>query len=66
MPEIFIPRGVIPAVLLPFDSKMQIDEPAYRNHLRQVTYKLHSVKPGPGTAWPGSAPKIAGVPARGK
>ena len=36
MPERFIPRGVIPAVLLPFDSKFQIDEPAYRSHLRDV------------------------------
>ena len=36
MPERFIPRGVIPAVLLPFDSKLQIDEPAYRSHLRDV------------------------------
>ena len=36
MPERFIPRGVIPAVLLPFDSQLQIDEPAYRNHLRDV------------------------------
>lgn len=36
MAEIFIPRGVIPAVLLPFDSKLQIDEPAYRSHLRDV------------------------------
>ena len=36
MPERFIPRGVIPAVLLPFDSKLQIDEPAYRSHLRDL------------------------------
>jgi 4-hydroxy-tetrahydrodipicolinate synthase len=34
--ERFIPRGVIPAVLLPFDSDLQIDEPAYRSHLRDV------------------------------
>jgi 4-hydroxy-tetrahydrodipicolinate synthase len=32
----FIPRGVIPAVLLPFDSKLKIDESAYRNHLQDV------------------------------
>jgi 4-hydroxy-tetrahydrodipicolinate synthase len=36
MPERFIPRGVIPAVLLPFDSKFQIDEAAYRSHLRDL------------------------------
>jgi 4-hydroxy-tetrahydrodipicolinate synthase len=34
--ERYIPRGVIPAVLLPFDSGLQIDEPAYRSHLRDV------------------------------
>jgi 4-hydroxy-tetrahydrodipicolinate synthase len=34
--ERFIPRGVIPAVLLPFDSDLQIDEPAYRSHLKDV------------------------------
>ena len=34
--ERFIPRGVIPAVLLPFDSDLQIDDPAYRSHLRDV------------------------------
>ena len=32
----FIPRGVIPAVLLPFDSELAIDEAAYRSHLRDV------------------------------
>ena len=36
MSERFIPRGVIPAVLLPFDSKLIIDESAYRSHLRDV------------------------------
>jgi len=30
------PQGVIPACLLPFDSTLQIDEQAYRNHLRDV------------------------------
>ncbi len=34
--ERFIPRGVIPAVLLPFDSALAIDEPAYRRHLRDL------------------------------
>lgn len=33
----FIPRGVIPAVLLPFDAELRIDEQAYRSHLRDVT-----------------------------
>ncbi len=32
----FEPRGVIPAVLLPFDEDFAIDEAAYRSHLRDV------------------------------
>jgi 4-hydroxy-tetrahydrodipicolinate synthase len=36
MSERFIPRGVIPAVLLPFDSELNIDETAYRSHLRDL------------------------------
>ncbi len=32
----FEPRGVIPAVLLPFDEGFAIDEAAYRRHLRDV------------------------------
>jgi len=36
MAERFIPRGVIPAVLLPFDSRLEIDGPAYRSHLRDL------------------------------
>lgn len=32
----FIPQGVIPAVLLPFDSDLKIDESSYRRHLRDV------------------------------
>lgn len=36
MSERFIPRGVIPAVLLPFDVNLKIDEPAYRSHLRDI------------------------------
>ena len=32
----FQPKGVIPAVLLPFDSDFSIDEPSYRAHLRDV------------------------------
>lgn len=30
------PRGVIPACLLPFDDELNIDEAAYRKHLRDV------------------------------
>ena len=36
MAERFIPRGVIPAVLLPFDSDLRIDEAVYRSHLRDL------------------------------
>ena len=36
MSETFIPSGVIPAVLLPFDSDLKIDEAAYRSHLRDL------------------------------
>ena len=32
----FVPRGVIPAVLLPFQDDLSIDEPSYRAHLREV------------------------------
>ncbi|MEE8122692.1 MAG: dihydrodipicolinate synthase family protein [Alphaproteobacteria bacterium] len=34
--EDFDPRGVIPACLLPFDEDLNIDEAAYRKHLRDV------------------------------
>jgi 4-hydroxy-tetrahydrodipicolinate synthase len=36
MAKEFFPNGVIPAVLLPFRSDLQIDEPAYRGHLRDL------------------------------
>ena len=36
MSERYIPQGVIPAVLLPFDSEFRIDEKAYRSHLRDI------------------------------
>jgi 4-hydroxy-tetrahydrodipicolinate synthase len=36
MAERYIPRGVIPAVLLPYDSELRIDEKAYRSHLRDL------------------------------
>ena len=36
MPERFLSRGRIPAVLVPFDSKLQIDEPAHRIHLHDM------------------------------
>jgi len=32
----WIPRGVIPAVLLPFHDDLSIDEPSFRAHLRDV------------------------------
>src|SRR5436309_10180198 len=32
----FVPQGVIPAVLLPFDDELAIDEAGFRAHLRAV------------------------------
>jgi 4-hydroxy-tetrahydrodipicolinate synthase len=32
----YIPHGVIPAVLLPFDDDLSIDEASFQTHLRQV------------------------------
>jgi hypothetical protein len=32
----YLPHGVIPAVLLPFDADLAIDEAAFRKHLRDV------------------------------
>ncbi|HEU0059087.1 MAG TPA: dihydrodipicolinate synthase family protein [Hyphomicrobiaceae bacterium] len=32
----YIPHGVIPAVLLPFDAELAIDEASFRKHLRDV------------------------------
>src|SRR5271163_153120 len=32
----FVPRGVIPAVLLPFFDDLSIDEASFRKHLRDV------------------------------
>jgi 4-hydroxy-tetrahydrodipicolinate synthase len=32
----YIPHGVIPAVLLPFENDLSIDEPSFRKHLRDV------------------------------
>src|SRR5512136_35905 len=32
----YVPKGVIPAVLLPFDSDLAIDEVGFRKHLRDV------------------------------
>ena len=32
----YIPHGVIPAVLLPFNEDLSIDEASFRNHLRDV------------------------------
>ena len=36
MSERYIPGGVIPAVLMPFDFELRIDESAYRSHLRDI------------------------------
>jgi 4-hydroxy-tetrahydrodipicolinate synthase len=36
MPRPYLPHGVIPAVLLPFDNDLAIDEAAFRKHLRDV------------------------------
>lgn len=33
----YVPHGVIPAVLLPFDENLSIDETSYRAHLRDVS-----------------------------
>src|ERR1700756_2070566 len=32
----YVPHGVIPAVLLPFDGELAIDEASFRKHLRDV------------------------------
>jgi 4-hydroxy-tetrahydrodipicolinate synthase len=32
----YVPAGVIPAALLPFNEDLSIDEPAYRSHLRDL------------------------------
>src|SRR6185503_9113649 len=32
----FVPHGVIPAVLLPFENDLSIDEASFRKHLRDV------------------------------
>ena len=32
----YLPHGVIPAVLLPFDGELAIDEASFRKHLRDV------------------------------
>src|SRR6202035_2025738 len=32
----FVPAGVIPAVLLPFEDDLAIDEKSFRSHLRHV------------------------------
>src|SRR5258708_14177862 len=32
----WVPKGVVPAVLLPFHEDLSIDEPSFRAHLRDV------------------------------
>ncbi len=34
--DYYVPKGVIPAVLLPFDDDLAIDEAGFRTHLRAV------------------------------
>ena len=34
--NVFVPKGVIPACLMPFDSGLRIDEPVYRAHLEDL------------------------------
>jgi 4-hydroxy-tetrahydrodipicolinate synthase len=34
--DAYVPSGVIPACLMPFRSDLEIDEPAYRKHLRDL------------------------------
>src|SRR3954447_22642147 len=36
MPDAYSPHGVIPAVLLPFDNELSIDEASFRKHVRDV------------------------------
>jgi 4-hydroxy-tetrahydrodipicolinate synthase len=42
MPERYLPRGVIPACLLPMHADLSIDEAGYRNHLRDLS-AVHGV-----------------------
>ena len=35
--QVYVPHGVIPAVLLPFQEDLSIDEASYRAHLRDVS-----------------------------
>ncbi len=37
MKHSYIPHGVIPAVILPFNDDLSIDEPSFRSHLKDVT-----------------------------
>ena len=32
----FVPQGVIPACLMPFDANLKIDRTAYQKHLRDL------------------------------
>ena len=32
----YLPKGVIPAILLPFNDDLTIDERSFRNHIRDV------------------------------
>ena len=51
----YVPHGVIPAVLLPFDADLAIDEASFRKHLRDVAATTAS-PPSPSTRTPPRSP----------
>ena len=44
----YLPHGVIPAVLLPFNEDFSIDEKSFRAHLRDVTATAQQIYGGNG------------------
>jgi len=53
----YVPHGVIPAVLLPFDNDLAIDEASFRKHLRDVASVegLSAITINAGSATPAAA-----------
>jgi hypothetical protein len=49
----YVPHGVIPAVLLPFDPDLAIDEASFRKHLRDVA-SVEGLSAYSATIWMGS------------
>ena len=45
----YVPHGVIPAVLLPFNDDLSIDEKSFRSHLRDVAAVTRASPPSPST-----------------